>query len=175
MDLEKRPHTSKLWTTRSPESMVLDVGEGVSALWLRAVIAAASGGILLDIALHNPAPVPLIFAAFLALASTVIPSSPAPLLLILTAAATLTATIDTPFAPGVLLLIPLVHLLHLSTAIAALLPRKARIAPKALKPPLKRAAGTQAIVWLIAIIGAGIPDGRVPMILEVAGLLSIAS
>ncbi|WP_054054546.1 hypothetical protein [Alloactinosynnema sp. L-07] len=153
---------------------MFDVGSGVSANWLRVVIALVCGGILVDIARHGVGPLPFGFAVTLAVACVFIPASPAPLLLICVAAAALTATVDSPFAPGVLVLLPLVHLLHLSCAIAALLPRRARIALAALRGPLRRAAVTQAVVWLMVLVGALVPVGRTPMILELAGLLSIA-
>jgi hypothetical protein len=174
VDLEIRRKLGRLWITKSADQVVLDVDPGLSAHWLRAVIALACGGILLDIADHGVDSVPFGFAVALALACVLIPASPAPLLLILVSAAAVTATVDQPFAPGVLVMIPLVHLLHLSCAITAVLPRHARIAAGALWPPLRRAVFVQAVVWVIVLLGYLLPQGRTPTILELAGLLSVA-
>ncbi|MGQ0840800.1 hypothetical protein [Actinokineospora sp.] len=152
----------------------LDVGRGVSALWVRAAAGLACAGILADLALHGAAGFILGIVAILGLACVYVPASPAPLLVIGIAAMVLTVSGDDPLRPGVLVMVPLVHLLHLSCAIAAVLPKGARIAPAALRPPVRRAAATELVVFAIAAVAVFVPTGRTPVIVELIALLSIA-
>lgn len=152
--------------------MIID--GGVPASRLRALTALVCLGIGVDLGLHGAGTFTIAVAGLLAVACVFVPASPAPLLLIGLAAAVLTSSGVGPFGLGVLVLIPLVHLLHLSCAITALLPRGARIAPAALRAPLRRFAATQLLATIIVFIAVIVPDGRTPPILEVAALLSIA-
>ncbi|MFC7612952.1 hypothetical protein ACFQV2_04170 [Actinokineospora soli] len=104
-------------------SDALDVGRGVSALWLRAGIGVAAAGVVADLVLIDaPGPTEWV-AAVLGVLCVLLPASPVALLLILLAASAAALGADEPFSAGVLVLIPLIHLLHLASALAAVLPR----------------------------------------------------
>ncbi|WP_018683251.1 hypothetical protein [Actinokineospora enzanensis] len=152
----------------------LDVGRGVSAWWLRAGAGAAAAGILIDLLTHHASLFLLLTAALLSLACVLLPASPAPLVLIGLAALVITIDGGSPFRPGVLVLIPLTHLLHLSCSLAGLLPDGARLDPRAVRPTLRRAAIVQVITFTIVGIAALVPLGRTPEPVELIALLSIA-
>lgn len=153
----------------------LDVGRGVSALWLRAAIGVASAGIVADMfVVGSPDPARWT-AAVLAVLCVVLPASPVALILILLGAVSVALSAVEPFTPQVLVLIPLIHLLHLTSAIAAVLPRGARISLRALVAPARRALGVQAGVGLIVIVATFLPSGRTAPAVELVALLSSAA
>ncbi|RLK54499.1 hypothetical protein [Actinokineospora cianjurensis] len=152
----------------------VDVGRGWSAWWLRGAAGVAAAGMLLDLGLSGVSTVMFVIAALLALASVLLPASPAPLVLICCAALSVALTGDDPLRPAVLVLIPLVHALHLTCALAGLLPRGARFDPAALRPTLRRAAGVQAVALGLAGVAVVLPATRTPEPVELIALLSIA-
>ncbi|GLW92793.1 hypothetical protein [Actinokineospora globicatena] len=152
----------------------VDVGRGWSAWWLRGAAGVACAGILLDLGLSGVSTVMFAIAALLATASVLLPASPAPLVLICCAALSVALSGDDPLRPAVLVLIPLVHALHLSCALAGLLPRGARFDPAALRQPLRRALVVQAVALGLALIAAVSPTTRTPEPVELIALLSIA-
>ncbi|MGX7825306.1 hypothetical protein ACTG9Q_09450 [Actinokineospora sp. 24-640] len=153
----------------------LDVGRGVSALWLRGAVGVAAGGIVLDLVLAGVPTFARWLAAALAALCVLLPASPVALLLILLAGGTVALSAAEPFSPALLALIPLVHLLHLSCALAAVLPRGARIAPAALRAPARRALAVQAGVGLIVIVATFLPTGPTAPVVELVALLSSAA
>ncbi|GLZ39861.1 hypothetical protein [Actinokineospora sp. NBRC 105648] len=152
----------------------LDVGRGVSAGLLRAVVAVVCAGIVADLALNRASVVVLGAAVLLSVACVFLPASPAPLLLIALAALLITVSGPDPLRPAVLVLVPLVHLLHINCAIGALLPKGARLDPRALWPAARRVAVVQLVVAALAVLAMVIPAGRTPEPVELIALLSIA-
>ncbi|UVS76995.1 hypothetical protein [Actinokineospora sp. UTMC 2448] len=156
-------------------SDALDVGRGVSALWVRAAVGAAAAGIVVDLVLADVAGLVGWTAAVLAVLCVLLPASPVALLLIVLAAVAVAVGAPAPFSPALLALIPLTHALHLSSGIAAVLPRGARVHGSALVAPLRRAAAIQLAVGLIVIVATFLPTGPTPPAVELVALLSSAA
>jgi hypothetical protein len=156
---------------------VIELGDGVPAVALRAVIGLAGAGIVVVLANSGVGGLGLILIAASALMSAGVPASPAPSLVVLLVAVLVVAIGGNPFAPHVLLLVPLLHLLHVSCAVAGLIPARSRIRPSALRAPAIRFVAIQAGVFALAGFLAVAPTGRVPEALEfiaIAGIATIA-
>jgi hypothetical protein len=155
----------------------IELGGGVPAIALRAVVGLAAAGIIVVLANGGIGGTVLVLITVAALVSAGTPGSPAPTLVVLLVAMSVVAIGGSPFAPHVLLLVPLVHLLHVSSALAALVPLRARIRASALRAPAIRFVAIQAAVFALAGLLAVAPTGRVPSALEftaVAGVVVIA-
>ncbi|MFC5287173.1 hypothetical protein ACFPM7_08945 [Actinokineospora guangxiensis] len=153
----------------------LEVGRGVSALWLRAAVGLLGAAITADLVLAGaPAPVYGI-AAVLALLCPLLPASPVPLVLIVLAASSAALSAPEPFSAAVLVLVPLAHALHLACGFAAVLPAGARVSPAAFRAPLRRAAAIQLAVGLMAVGASFLPAGRTAPGVEFVALLSSAA
>jgi hypothetical protein len=155
-------------------SDALEVGRGLSALWLRAVVGLLGAAITADLALAGVPALACGIAAVLALLCPLLPASPVPLLLIVLAAATAALSAAEPFSAAVLVLVPLAHALHLASGFAAVLPAGSRISPAAFRAPLRRAAAIQLAVGLMAVGAAVLPAGRTAPGVELVALLSSA-
>jgi hypothetical protein len=81
---------------------------------------------------------------------------------------------DDPFSIGVLALLPLVHLVHIGSAVAAVIPGTARVHLAALRPAAVRFAIVQAIVFGLAGVAALVPETVTPAALEFAALIGAA-
>jgi hypothetical protein len=81
---------------------------------------------------------------------------------------------EDPFSIGVLALLPLVHLVHIGSAVAAVIPGTARVHLTALRPAAARFALVQAIVFSLAGVAALVPKTVTPAALEVAALIGAA-
>ncbi|GLZ34547.1 hypothetical protein Lesp02_67340 [Lentzea sp. NBRC 105346] len=110
-----------------------------------------------------------IFAA-LAVVTVLLPASAAPALVIAFAAVVMVFADGHPLRLGVLLLIPLLHLVHITSALAAVVPVRAAVAVDALKAPARRFVIIQAIVLGLAAVARLLPDGPTPAPVEVLGL-----
>jgi hypothetical protein len=155
----------------------LELGVGVPAIALRALIGLAGAGIILVLTGHGIGGPALILIGLAVLMSVAVPASPAPALLVLLVAVSVAAIGGSPFAPHVLLLVPLLHLVHVSCALAGLMPARSRIQLSALRAPAIRFVAVQAGVFALAGLMALAPTGKVPAALEfvaVAGIAAIA-
>jgi hypothetical protein len=78
-----------------------------------------------------------------------------------------------PLRLGVLIMIPALHLIHVTSALAAVVPVKTKIEAAALKAPARRFAIVQAISFLVAAFAAFIPSGPNIGLVELLGLGSL--
>lgn len=153
----------------------IELGAGVPAVTLRGLIALAAGGIVLVLANYGIGGPALILIALAGLMSASVPASPAPALVVLLVAVSVVAIGGNPVGPHVLLLVPLVHLLHVTCALAGLVPFRARIRPSALRAPAIRFVAIQAGVFALAGVIAIAPTGRTPAVLEMIAIGGIAA
>jgi hypothetical protein len=107
----------------------------------------------------------------LAGAAVAIPASAAVGLIIAYPAAAMVFVDGDPSWPGVLVLVVLLHLLHVLSAYAALIPVGSRIHLEALKAPAKRFAVVQLSVLALAGVVLLLPGGRTVEAVEVIGLV----
>ena len=152
----------------------LDIGKGLPALLLRAVIGLVGAGVLVVLGPHGTSLTVLLVLGVPALAAVLAPASPAPGLLALIVGLFLLVEGGDPLRAEVLLAIPLVHLLHVTCAIAGLVPARARIHPAALRAPAVRFLTIQAGTFALVGVAALIPVGRTPAVLELVALLGVA-
>jgi hypothetical protein len=153
----------------------IELGAGLPAWLLRALIAAAAGTVVVLLAGLGVAGPALILLGVAALVSVGFPASPGPLLVVILVGLSLAALGASPFSARVLVLVPLVHLLHLSCAIASLVPIGARIHPRALRGPALRwlaiQAGTFGLVGVLAVT----PNGWVSAPMELLVMAGLAA
>jgi hypothetical protein len=134
------------------------------------VVAAAVAGVLALNGVEWPA---LAVYGGLVVAAAAIPASAAVALIIGYPAAAMVFTSDEPAWPSVFALIVLLHLLHVLSAYAAVIPAGSRVHPDALKAPAKRFAAVQLCVLALGGIVLLLPDGRTDEAVEVAGLACV--
>jgi hypothetical protein len=108
------------------------------------------------------------------LASVYAPASPAPAGVVIAAAALLALADGDPLRPEVLVLIPLVHLFHISCGLAGAVPASGRVHLSALRAVAVRFLLVQAIMAVIVALAAWLPTGRVAPVLEGAALVGLA-
>ncbi|GAA2680267.1 hypothetical protein LV78_004015 [Actinosynnema pretiosum] len=137
---------------------------------LRLAVVLVGGGLTAVLAAEGAEPpFVLVHAALVGLAAA-LPASAAPVLVI-AATATALALSDAPaIRPAVLVAVALAHLLHVVTAVAALLPLDSRVHPAALRVPAIRFASVQLCVLGAAGLIGLVPQDRVAVPLEVLGL-----
>ncbi|MGZ3140771.1 hypothetical protein ACVDFE_01960 [Lentzea chajnantorensis] len=117
--------------------------------------------------------VPLVVVAGLTALSVFLPASAGPALLIGYAAVTMAFGDGHPLRLGVLVMIPLLHLVHVTSALAAVVPVKTNVEPAALKAPARRFAIVQTITFVVAAFTAFIPSGTRTGLVELLGLGSL--
>jgi hypothetical protein len=158
-----------------PTLSIEDCGIAVPGWVLRfavGVVAAAIVAVLADEG--APTAVQVVFG-LLAASSALSPSSAAPAAL--GGVAALASTVYNAggvLAPAVLALVALVHLLHVTSGIAAIVPRGARLHLSTLRRPLRRFVVIQAAVFALAGLAAVAPAGRNPVTVEVLAVLGVA-
>ena len=158
-----------------PVATLEDLGIALPAWMLRLVIAAASAGIIVAIAVDGAPVAVLVVLGLLAASGVLSPGSAAPAAL--SGAAALLSTVYATggmLRPTVFALVFLVHLLHVSSAMAAVVPYGARLHLSTLRRPLRRFVVIQAVVFALAGLAAVLPAGRNPAELEVLAALGIA-
>jgi hypothetical protein len=148
----------------------MNLTEGVSAWTLRGAVLGAVVLITLLLLAHGVALAGVIGA--LGVVAVLVPSSPAPGLVIITTAICAAMTFDSPLDITVLVLLPLVHLVHIGSALAAVIPGTARVHLSALRPAAIRFAVVQTTALAVALVAAIVPKGITPTVLEIAGLLA---
>jgi hypothetical protein len=137
---------------------------------LRAMIALSALGVAAILAANGVAVVVLGIFALVAFAATAMPASLAPALLIGCAALVMAVTAGDPLRPGVLALVVLLHLVHVTSALAALVPLRSRLHLAALRAPARRFAFVQLFVLMIAGALALLPNGRTTPVVEILAL-----
>jgi hypothetical protein len=154
---------------------VRDAGASVPAWTMRLVVAVVAAGIV-GVMRADGAPVALVVVGvLLALASVLSPGSAAPAGLSAAAAVISAAyTSGVQLRPAMLALVVLVHLLHVTSGLAAILPRGARLHVSALHRPLRRFVAVQIGVLALVGVASVIPGGPNPWHLEVIAILGMA-
>ncbi len=153
----------------------IELGTGLPAIALRLVIASTGAGIVAVLGNGGIGGPALVLIALAALMSAGAPASPAPALVVLLVALSVLAIGGDAVNPRVLALVPLVHLLHVSCALAALMPWRARIRLSALRAPAIRFVAIQGGVFALAGVMAVAPTGRVPGFVEMVAVAGIAA
>ncbi len=153
------------------------VGRGIPAWLLRAVILVTGAAIVL-LPLSEGTTTGTLFVLLPAtLASVYAPASPAPAAVVVVAAVLLALADGDPLRAEVLVMVPLVHLFHVTCGIAGFLPASGRVHPRALRSTALRFLLIQAVTAVIAVLVALLPDGRTQPVVEVlalAGLTGVA-
>jgi len=103
-----------------------------------------------------------------------VPASPAPAMVIIATAGSVALVAPDPLAVGVLALLPLVHVVHIGSAVAAVIPGTARIHLAALRPAMIRFVVVQLGTFALAGVAAIVPNATTPTVFEAAGLLGAA-
>jgi hypothetical protein len=150
------------------------LGAGVPVWALRGTILLAAGLIVMLLLTRAVATAPVLAVGVFGLLSALVPASPAPAFVIVATAVAVAITGVDPFTVPVLAMLPLVHVVHLASAVAATVPATARVHLAALRPAVVRLAAVQAGVFTLAGVAAMVPKGVTPMALEVAGLAGVA-
>jgi hypothetical protein len=156
-------------------SDALELGRGLPGWMLRVVIAGVVGAIVGLLVAGGIAGAALVLLVLAAVISVVMPASPGPALVVILAAISVVAVGGDPFTARVLVLVPLVHLLHVSCGIAGLLPVRARVHPVALRAAGVRFVAIQAGVFGLVGLMALMPTGRTPAALELAAIVGVAA
>lgn len=150
------------------------LGTGVSAWWLRAVIALTGGVVVIVPVVEATRPnLGMVLVGLAVLASVYAPASPAPAAVVIGGAVLVTLTGDDPLRPAVLVLIPTVHLFHVCCGLAGVLPVRGRLHPEALRGPALRVLAVQAVTFVLVGVAALLPTGPVPVVVEVAALVGV--
>jgi len=113
---------------------------------------------------------PLVIVAALTAITALTPGSAGAALLIGYAAFAMAFDDGHPLRLGVLIMIPALHLVHVTSALAAVVPVKTKIEAAALKAPARRFAIVQAISFAVAGFAAFVPSGPNIGLVELLGL-----
>ncbi|MFI9011920.1 hypothetical protein ACIGNX_32250 [Actinosynnema sp. NPDC053489] len=150
--------------------MRVELGAGLPAWVLRAAVGVVAAGAAAVLAVNGVEWPALALYALLVVAAVAIPASAAVGLVVGYPAVAVVFVGDEPSWPGVLALVVLLHLLHVLSAYAAVIPIGSRVHLDALKAPAKRFAVVQLSVLALAIVVLLLPGGRTDEAVEVAGL-----
>jgi len=148
------------------------VGRGVPAVVLRVAIMGLGLAIVL-VSLGSGITAGVIVLVLVVLAAAYAPASSAPTIVVVIAALMVGLASGDPLRVEVLVLIPLVHLFHVTCGLAGVLPAAGRVHVRALRAPLLRFLLVQAVMAVLVALAAVLPDGRTAPVVEVAGLLGI--
>jgi hypothetical protein len=152
----------------------MNLTAGLPAWVLRGVIACAVVLIIVLLMAQGVSVIPAGLIAVFGALTVLAPASPAPAFVIITTAVCVVVVSSDPFSIGVLALLPLVHLVHIGSAIVAVIPGTARVHLAALGPAATRFALVQLIVFGLAGVAALVPKTVTPAALEVAALIGAA-
>jgi hypothetical protein len=157
--------------------VVIEDRRGTVPEWtLRLALVATSYGLLAVLTTEGVPVGVLIILGLVALAGIVVPASPAAAVLGGGAAILLAVFSDgEPVRPAVLASIVLVHLLHVLSAMVAVLPVGSRIHLSALRRPALRFLAIQAVVFALAALAWRLPRSPTPIVVEVAALLAVTA
>jgi hypothetical protein len=164
--------------TRAEQSgvTIVDLGATAPAWTLRLLLAAVAGAICAVLATEGVPPGGLIILGLVGLTVLLAPASPAAAVLGGGTAILLAAYSEgDPVRPAVLACIVLVHLLHVVTGQVAVIPRGARIHPRALRRPALRFLAIQVSVFALVGLAMLLPRTATPTPIEVAALLALTA
>lgn len=150
---------------------VVELGPGMPNWVLRLGLLAVSVASVALLLGDGIAGVVLVFLFAVALVAAGLPSSPAPALLIGAVAVAVTVVGGDQLRPEVLIEIPLLHLVHVVSALTSLVPLRAVIRPAALLRPARRFVTVQIAVFTIVGLAEILPTGRNTTVVELAGLV----
>lgn len=153
----------------------LVVGRGVPASLLRVVILAVGSAIILVLLREGATTGTLVVLLPGVLASAYAPASPVPAGVVIAAAALVALTGDDPLRPVVLVLIPLIHLFHITCGLAGVLPATGRVHLSALRAPALRFVLVQAAMAVIVVLVALLPAGQTGPLVEAVALAGLAA
>ncbi|HEV7646807.1 MAG TPA: hypothetical protein VGP26_01475 [Actinophytocola sp.] len=149
------------------------LGRGMPAWFLRVAVLLA-GAFVVAIPFADGALLGTLFVLCpLAVIAVYAPASPAPSGLVIAAAVMAALTGDDPLRPAVLVMIPAVHLFHVTCGLAGLVPVRGRLHPRALVRPALRFLLVEAIVFAFVGIAALLPATQIPAPIEVAALAGL--
>lgn len=151
--------------------MRVELGAGLPAWVLRASIGVVGGAVAAVLAANGVEWPALALYGALVVVAAAIPASAAVALIIGYPAAAMVVATDEPSWPGVFALVVLLHLLHVLSAYAALVPVGSRVHPDALRAPAKRFAAVQLPVLALGVVLLLLPGGRTDAAVEVVGLV----
>ncbi|XVS65202.1 hypothetical protein ACQPYE_03820 [Actinosynnema sp. CA-299493] len=151
--------------------MRAELGAGLPAWVLRASIGVVAAGVAWVLAVNGVEWPALALYGALAVVAAAIPASAAVALIIGYPAAAMAFATDEPSWSGVFALVVLLHLLHVLSAYAAVVPIGSRVHPVALKAPAKRFVAVQLSVLALGVVVLLLPGGRTDAAVEVVGLV----
>jgi hypothetical protein len=151
---------------------IVELGPGWPGWVLRLLLLTAGFGAVGTLLSDGLSILVLVVLLGLALLTAALPASPAPALLIAAVVITVTVVGGDPLRPEVLVEIPLLHLVHLTAAITALLPVRSVIRPAALVAPARRFVLVQVAVFAVVAMAEMLPTGRNTTVVELAGLIA---
>jgi hypothetical protein len=151
----------------------MNLTAGISAWTVRGAVLVAVVIISLLLAAHGVGLAGLI--GVFGVVAVLMPASPAPGLVIITTAICTALTFDSPFNITVLVLLPLVHVVHIGSALAAVIPGTARVHLGALRPAAIRFVVVQTTALAVASVAVIVPKGSTPTVLEIGGLIAAAA
>jgi hypothetical protein len=159
----------------SSESEARVLGPGWPGWWLRVLVGASAAGVVAVLAGQGVAVPVLVLFGLLGVVCVRFPGSAAATLLV-AAAVLLTVLLGgDPVRFGVLALVPLLHLLHVSSALAGVLPARSRVHPAALVAPARRFVLVQLAVFALPGVVAWVPAGPTAPLVEAAALVGVAA
>ncbi len=154
--------------------MTLELRPGLPGWWLRVAIGVIGLLVLAVLAVQGLGMSLLIVFGGVVAVSVALPSSPGMTVLI-GGAALATAFLDgADVSVEAVLLIPLLHLGHVLSAIAGVLPINSRLHLSAFRRPLRRYLFIQVGVLALVAVAVLLPAGQVSPLIEVVGLLAAA-
>ncbi|SDK97343.1 hypothetical protein SAMN04488074_108135 [Lentzea albidocapillata subsp. violacea] len=137
---------------------------------MRLAIVLAALPVALVLHLESTSIAPLLVVTVLTALTVLMPGSAGAALLIGYAALVMAFADGHPLRLGVLIMIPALHLIHVTSALAAVVPAKTKIEPAALKAPARRFAIVQVITFAVTAFAAFVPSGAGIRLVEVLGL-----
>ncbi|GHH63081.1 hypothetical protein [Lentzea cavernae] len=137
---------------------------------IRLAIVLAAMPVALVLHLEASSIAPLLIVTALTVLTALMPGSAGAALLIGYAALAMAFADGHPLRLGVLVVIPALHLIHVTSALAAVVPVKTKVELAALKAPARRFAIVQAITFGVTAFAAVIPSGAEIGLVEVLGL-----
>jgi hypothetical protein len=148
--------------------------KGLPVWVVRTTVALAIVAIGVLLAVQGVSGVLLGILALLGALCVLVPASPAPAMVIIATAVSAAMVVDDPLTVGVLVLLPLVHLVHIGSAVAAVIPGTARVHLSALRPTMIRFGVVQVLTLGLAGVAAIVPTATTPTVFEAAGLVGAA-
>ncbi|USX49338.1 hypothetical protein [Lentzea sp. HUAS12] len=137
---------------------------------MRLAIVLAALPVAVVLHLESSSIGPLLIVSGLTVLTVLMPGSAGAALLIGYAALATAFADGHPLRLGVLVLIPALHLVHITSALAAVVPVKTRIEAAALKAPARRFTIVQVITFVVTAFAAVVPSSAGIGLVEVLGL-----